>query len=193
MVMLDITKQVSIDEFWAFVNLPENANRRFELIEGEIIEMAPSSKINSFIASLINHFLMSYALANKSGYITTADGGYKIDRSVLQPDVGYISKARSGGLQGNFYDNAPDLAVEVVSVKSEKEEDAFRKATRYLSNGTRMVWVVYHGDKTVYVCLPKADGGMTVDIFDSTMTLNGGDVLPDFSLPVADIFPEDEI
>ncbi len=81
--MLDITKQVSIDEFWAFVNLPENANRRFELIEGEIIEMAPSSKINSFIASLINHFLMSYALANKSGYITTADGGYKIDRSVL--------------------------------------------------------------------------------------------------------------
>ncbi len=107
--------------------------------------------------------------------------------------MGYISKARSGGLQGNFYDNAPDLAVEVVSVKSEKEEDAFRKATRYLSNGTRMVWVVYHGDKTVYVCLPKADGGMTVDIFDSTMTLNGGDVLPDFSLPVADIFPEDEI
>ncbi|MDX2078133.1 MAG: Uma2 family endonuclease [bacterium] len=190
--MLDATKPVTIDEFWAFVNLPENEDRRWELINGEIVEMPPSDKINSFIASLINHFLMTYILANKSGYMTTADGGYRIGRSVLQPDVGYISKARSGGLKGNFYENAPDLAVEVVSVKSEKEEDAFRKAHRYLSNGTRMVWVVYPDDKTVYVCLPKVDGGMTVDVFDTTMTLSGGDVLPNFSLPVADIFPEDE-
>jgi Uma2 family endonuclease len=190
--MLDTTKPITIDEFWAFVNLPENEDRRWELINGEIVEMAPSSKINSLIALLIATYLTPHIMKHKLGYVTGADGGYLVGRSVLEPDFGYISKVRSGGLKGNFYENAPDLAVEVVSVKSEKEEDAFRKAHRYLSNGTRMVWVVYPDDKTVYVCIPDSDGGMKVNVFDVTMTLSGGDVLPDFSLPVADIFPEDE-
>ncbi|HRF97601.1 MAG TPA: Uma2 family endonuclease, partial [Aggregatilineales bacterium] len=180
--MLDVAKQVTIDEFWAFVNLPENEDRRWELINGEIVEMAPSSKINSLIALLVATYLTPHIMKHKLGYVTGVDGGYRVGRSVLEPDFGYISKARSGGLKGNFYENAPDLAVEVVSVKSEKDEDAFRKAYRYLSNGTRMVWVVYPDDKTVYVCIPDSDGGMKVNVFDTTMTLSGGDVLPNFSL-----------
>lgn len=189
--MRDATKEMTIDEFWAFVNLPEYADKRWELINGEIIEMAPSSKINTVIAGLIIWYLNQFVVPRKLGYVSVPDGGYRIGKSVLQPDAAYISKARSGGLKGNFYENAPDLAVEVISF-SEKEESVFRRAHRYLSHGTRMVWVVYPDDKTVYVCLPSDDGGMKVNSFDATMTLSGGDVLPDFSLPVADIFPDDE-
>jgi Uma2 family endonuclease len=196
-MVLDTTKPMTIDEFWAFVNLPENADKRWELIDGLPVEkgggdnMAPSSKINSLIGLLIASYITPYVMSRKLGYVTGADGGYRVDKNVLEPDFGYISKARSGGLTGNFYDNAPDLAVEIVSM-SEKEENVFRKAHRYLSNGTRLVWVVYPNDKTVYVCVPSDDGGMKVNVFDADMTLHGGDVLPDFSLPVADIFPDDE-
>ncbi|MCL4255072.1 MAG: Uma2 family endonuclease [Anaerolineae bacterium] len=190
-MMRDATKEMTTDDFWAFVNLPENADKRWELINGEIIEMAPSSKINTLIALLIASYITPFVMSRKLGYVTGADGGYRLGKNILQPDFGYISKARSGGLKGNFYENAPDLAVEVISF-SEKEESVFRRAHRYLSHGTRMVWVVYPDDKTVYVCLPSDNGGMNVNVFDNTMTLTGGDVLPDFSVPVADIFPDDE-
>lgn len=195
--MLDATKMMTIDEFWAFVNLPENDSKRWELIDGLPIEkgggdnMAPSSKMNSLIALLIASYITPYVMSRKLGYVTGADGMYRVGKNILEPDFGYISQARSGGLVGNFYDNSPDLAVEIIS-KNEKEEHVFRKAHRYLSNGTKIVWVVYPDDKTVYVCVPPDDGGMKVNIFDANMTLNGGDVLLNFTLPVADIFPDDE-
>jgi len=195
--MLDTTKPMTIDEFWAFVNLPENGDKRWELIDGLPVQkgggdnMAPSSKMNSLIALLIASYITPYVMSRKLGYVTGADGGYLVGKNILEPDFGYISKARSGGLTGNFYDNAPDLAVEVIS-PSEKELMVVEKACTYLLNGTKIVWVVFPENWSVYGCTLQTDNKLVVDILDKNMTLSGGDVLPNFSLPVADIFPDDE-
>lgn len=193
--MLDIqspkTGLMTVDEFLQWVNLPENADKRWELIEGVPVEMPPSSRMNTVVAMLIGSFLNVWILGKNLGYVIGADGGYRVGKNILQPDVGFISKNRAGGLKGVAYDTAPDLAIEVVS-SSENEKSTFLKAHRYLLNGTQIVWVVYPEDKMVYVCTLEANNSMNVLPMDETMTLTGGDVLPNFTLAVAKIFPDDE-
>ena len=78
---------------------------------------------------------------------------------------------------------APDLAVEVLS-PSDRMADAMSKITMYLQAGVRLVWLVDPASLTVTVfrqdAAPKS--------FGAGESLDGGDVLPGFSVPVAEIF-----
>lgn len=194
--MRDAIQIMTITEFWEFAQLPDNRDKRWELINGVPIEkgqygnMAPSSKINSVIAVKIARFLDEYAEKHNLGYVSGADGGYRVGNNVFQPDAGYISKSRSGGLVGGIFENAPDLAVEVVS-PNDKEIYVFEKARSYLLAGTKMVWLIFPENQTVYVCTLASEHRLMVDRYERSMTLSGGDVLPHFSLQIARIFPDD--
>jgi Uma2 family endonuclease len=56
----------------------------------------------------------------------------------------------------------------------------------YLEAGVRLVWLVDPMEQTVSVFRP--DG--TQEELDASMTIDGGDVLPGFSNPVAAIFSQ---
>jgi Uma2 family endonuclease len=77
----------------------------------------------------------------------------------------------------------PDLAVEV---QSPGQSDRFMsdKAAFYLENGSKMVWLIYPDRQLVEFLTPTERQLLTLD-----GTISGGDVLPDFSVKVADIFP----
>ena len=79
----------------------------------------------------------------------------------------------------------PDLAVEVQSpddsIKAMRE-----KATYYLANGAKLVWLVYPRKRIVEVYHANGE----IDIFHKGEMLSGEDVLPGFSLLVADIFAD---
>ncbi len=179
-------KLYTADEFFEIAGLPENDEKRLELDDGEIIEMAESSATNTVTAMRVGYFLNDFVIPRNLGYVTGADGGFKLaERRVRQPDVAYISKDRAPKLP-KLFTIAPDLAVEIVS----PDEDIFKKAREYLDAGTRIVWAVYADEKTVYVFQLDADGSVRSKPYDINATLDGGDVLPDFRLPVSDIFPE---
>jgi Uma2 family endonuclease len=76
----------------------------------------------------------------------------------------------------------PDLAVEIQS-PGQSDKLVVDKAEYYLANGTQMVWLVYPTKKLVEL-LTKDDR----QLLTLTDTLRGGTLLPDFSLPVKDIF-----
>jgi len=135
----------------------------------------------------IGHFFNAFVIPRDLGYVTGADGGFKLaSRRARRPDVAFISKARGVTLEGIEFDVAPDLAVEVVS----PDEDVFKKAREYLHAGTRMVWAVYADEQIVYVMTLDDDGGIHSLPFGIDATLDGGDVLPGFKLAVKDIFPK---
>jgi Uma2 family endonuclease len=120
------------------------------------------------------------------GFVTGADGGFKLaSKRVRLPDVGFIAKEHLSQLPGRF-EMAPDLVVEVVS----PDEDVFKKVREYIAAGTRLVWTVYPDEKTVYVFRPAEGAELRVQQFGLDDTLDGGDVLPGFTLPVREIFPE---
>lgn len=178
-------RRYTAEEFWEIAALPENENRRLELEDGVIVDMGESSPTNSVIAGRFIYFLNAFVIPKNLGFVTSPDGGYKLTSGrVRQPDVAFISRARMPELPDRFR-IAPDLAVEIVSPR----EDILKKAYEYFDAGTQLVWAVYAEVKTVIVFQLDDDGilhGQRLDIDD---TLDGGDVLPGFSLPVKDIFP----
>jgi Uma2 family endonuclease len=176
----------TFEEFWEIAHLPENADRRLELEDGVIVDMGSSSKLNTVVSGRLIHYLNAHVIANDLGIITVPDAGYKLGGSTYrQPEVAFISKQRSNDLKGVYFTVAPDLAIEVVS----PDEDVFKKANEYIEAGTRMVWAVYAIEKRVYVFRPNPDGTLNVQPYGIEDTLDGGNVLPNFSLRVRDIFP----
>jgi Uma2 family endonuclease len=185
MVLREFERTFTVEEFWAVAQAPENANKRLELEDGVIVEMASSSPINTVTAGRVLHFINAFVIPRNLGYVTGADGGFKLgSKRVRQPDVGFISKASAPKLPKHF-NLAPDLAVEVVS----EDEDIFKKAREYLQAGTRIVWAVYSDEQIVHVIHLNADGGLTTTPYGIDAVLDGGEVLPGFQLPVREIFP----
>jgi Uma2 family endonuclease len=169
--------------FHAFADQPENAGRLLELIDGEIAE-----KVGSFtpsqIAALILIELGIYLKSNPIGRVTGADGSYTISEdNEFIPDVAYISKVRLPERPEREAPIPPDLAVEVKS-PTDRLRALRRKAERYLEAGTRLVWLVLPDDQSIEVYMPDAD----VLVLRPGDTLDGGEVLPGFTLAVSAIF-----
>jgi Uma2 family endonuclease len=191
-------KKMTVEEFIDFVQLPENADKFWELINGIPVEknaqdgtnMPPSSKRNTIIAGLIIYHLNAFVIPRKLGFVSTADGGYRMNNGdVYLPDVAFISIARHESLEGVVFPVAPDLAVEIVS-PSEDSDDIVKKVQNYLFSGTTLVWLVYPKSRRVFVWQRGTGAGLYVEEFNLEATLTGGDVLPDFTLAVKNIFPE---
>ncbi len=176
----------TVSDFDQFVNLPENIEKLFEFIGGEIVEV-PSNPYVSKIAGIILTFINLYLFDHKIGHVTGEAGGYMVAGERYAPDVAFISAARQPALVKEGYNpNPPDLAVEVVSSSRADELHNLRiKVNNYLAVGT-VVWVVKPESQQVEVYI----AGEAVQIFKHDATIDGGTYLPGFRLKVADIFQQ---
>lgn len=183
-MVLERQKAHTDAEFEAYIRLPENSEKRFEFIEGEIIE-APSNPFSSEIAILIASAILAFVRPRGLGRVTGEGAGYVVAGQKLAPDVAFVSSARQAQLAQEGYNPVPpDLAVEVVS-PTDRQPEIRRKLAFYAQDGV-LVWLVYPQHKRIEVYAPD----QPVEIRYVGDTLTGGSVLPDFVLPVRDIFPE---
>lgn len=181
-------KRLTIDDFHEFILRPENHDRRWELVDGEIIEMSSSSKINTIIVGIIAYYFNFFALDTGLGHVSVPDGGYQLnEHTVRQSDVGFISKDRVETLEGVTFDVAPDIAVEVIS-PSESMPKIRRKIDEYLSAGTMQVWIVYPEDKVIEIWQLAPDDSKNVRTLGIEDTLTAGDILPKFKVELTKIF-----
>lgn len=167
-------------------SMPGNEDRRFELIQGEIEELAAPSPTHAYTAGEIYAAFRAYARQTNAGYAFSDSVSYQLsDIDAPIPDASYISKARLPALPKKIT-VAPDVAVEVVS-PSETYNRVMRKVATYLRYGTRIVLVVDQEQRTMAVHTSEGSRILTVeDVFD------GGEVMPGFRLAVRDIFPPDD-
>ena len=180
-------KLYTAEEFEVIAALPENENRRLELDDGVIVDMGSSSRINTFTVLMLGSFLVPFVVPRKLGYLSGPDGGYILAPGrVRRPDIGFITLARGVNLVGVHYDVAPDLAIEIASPR----EDTLKKVREYLEAGTRMVWIVYAEERTIVVFTPGEGTSFNAQQLTADDLLDGGDVLPGFSVPIRDIFPD---
>jgi Uma2 family endonuclease len=77
----------------------------------------------------------------------------------------------------------PALAVEVVS-KSNTAIEILDQIYDYFEHGVSLVWVIYLKRRVIHVY----ESPKSIRVLDATDTLDGGKVLPDFHLPLADLF-----
>lgn len=187
--MLLLTKHYTVEEFEQFIEQPENAGKLFEYIGGEIVEV-PSNAYASEISGTVLFFIKLFIRENKiAGHVTGEAGGYMVSGERYAPDVAFISAIKQPELARRGYNPAPpDLAVEIAFPLTDESRDTLRiKIANYLAAGT-VVWVGVVETKTFEVYVP----GQPVKIVGINGTLDGGDVLPGFTLAVKDIFPDEK-
>ncbi|MCL4876703.1 MAG: Uma2 family endonuclease [Anaerolineae bacterium] len=185
--MLVKEQHYTAQELWDIAMLPENVDKRLELIEGEIKEKMAASFIPSVIAGVILGEIYAYLKSNPIGHVTTSDGSYELSETdTFMPDVAFIRKERLPELPEHYVKVPPDLAVEVVS-PTDVYQDVHLKAMRYISLGTALVWVVYPARKMINVYRP-AEEGANVQTVALDGVLSGGDILPGFQLAATDVF-----
>lgn len=174
----------TVEEFEEFVLLPENADKLFEFIGGEIVEV-PSNTFVSKIAGLILTYINIYLFTNDIGHATGEHGGYIVSGERYAPDVAFISYEKQPELPKQGYcPSPPDLAVEVMSSERKSEsEQMMIKVANYLAAGT-VVWIVRPEKKTAEVYQP----GKPVITLHEKDVLDGGDVLPGLTIKLSDIF-----
>lgn len=180
----------TVDEVWKLANAPENEQNRYTLINGELtVEMSPGylhARIASEIARQIGNFVAERDL----GEVTVESGHYpQQDRRTLQlPDVAFISKERTPAPDWDRYvPIMPDLAVEIIS-PSQSMKQAREKAATYLCHGTALVWLVHPGEQSAEIWAAADDGSTQRETIAVDGALDGGVVLPGFSLPLRQLF-----
>ena len=177
---------MTVDQFWEFCERTENADRRFELIRGEVIEVSRPNRLHSLVVTRIASLLDRWTEQHGRGY-AAAETGVVIEEtpgSVVGPDVALFPDTESiDEVPPKWGDDLPVLVVEVLS-PNDRPGAVNRKIIDYLAAGIRVVWLADPEERTVTVYRPSR----TLEIFDVSGTLQGVDDVPGLSVPVADIF-----
>jgi Uma2 family endonuclease len=178
------TRRITIDEF---ANMPLQGV--WELVDGEPIELSPAAGRSGWISANIVTLLANHLRPGRLGWVFSAETGFILfnDRqTVRSPDAAVVLRERLAAPPDSFVPLAPDLAVEVLS-PSDRMADAMSKISMYLQAGVRLVWLVDPETHTVSIFRQGA-APQTIGAGD---TLDGADVLPDFMVPVAEIFGQE--
>jgi Uma2 family endonuclease len=168
------------------IEIALHEDRLCELVDGVLVEKAMGF-YESFLAGEMLFELRRFLEEHNLGIVAGADGMVKLAPGLVRiPDVSFISWSRLPGHEiprDPVADLAPDLAVEILS-KGNTKKEMDRKLADYFGAGVRLVWYFYPKRKTVkvyssrsrHVTLTRAD------------TLDGGTVLPGFTLPIDEFF-----
>lgn len=182
--MVTTTTPISIEELERHGG-PESS---WELINGELIEMPPSSELHGGVGGTFHIQLGAYVLSNELGLLYLSETGYVVSENpptVRKPDISFI---RAGRLPANRNRHGliripPDLVVEVIS-PSDRMADVLTKVGMWLQFGVPLVLLIAPTARTVTVCRSDREPRTLND----DQMLDGEDIVPGFSLPVRAIF-----
>ena len=157
-----------------------------ELIDGVLVEKAVSDE-TAILAMEIGRLLGNFVVPRRLGWILGPDGFTRLFGTQLRaPDVSFARRdQRPGGrpLKTGYASDAPALAVEVFSPGNTIREIEQKRA-EFFAAGTELFWVVYPDREEIEVST-SPDTHRISRRYD---TLDAGQVLPGFTVPVADIF-----
>lgn len=164
----------------------ERLDRLCELVDGVLVEK-PMGFYESHLAAVLIQLLGSYLTEHNSGFIMGADGMVECQPGQIRmPDVSVYMWGRFPGRilpTGAILRMTPDLAVEVLSPTNTPKEME-RKMREVFAGGGKLVWHVDPDERTFEVFT----GVDQSTVLDESQTLDGGSLLPEFSLPIKDFF-----
>lgn len=171
---------ISYDEFIQFALRPENADRNFEFINGEIIELSPGTTSHSGHEHMLVIAIFPFCEARGIPcYTSGGDGAYHILGHVLAPDFAY----KATPLSEIYPDPEPPLLVAEIISTNDRPNDIREKRNVYLEAGI-LYWELYPKQPSIDVYEP----GKPVRTLNIDDVLDGGDVLPGLAISLRKIF-----
>jgi Uma2 family endonuclease len=153
-----------------------------ELVDGVLVEKA-MGYYESRLALVLGYFIEAYLESHDLGFALEGEAMTRVaPRQVRRPDLSCFFWERFPNRLlplGQILKMTPDFAVEVISPGNTVAE-LDRKRREYFQGGARLVWQVSPERRTVRVYTSVTD---FTELGDND-TLDGGDVLPGFSLSI---------
>ncbi|MFO0927054.1 MAG: Uma2 family endonuclease [Gemmataceae bacterium] len=167
--------------------LLDHGNRLYELVDRTIVEKV-SGSVESYLAMELAFHLRLFLQTSDLGILLGPDGPYRLRPSLVRlPDVSFLRWERLPMRDQVPTDPIcrymPNLAIEVLSPGNTRKE-MVRKRQEYFQAGVQRVWYVDPVTRTVTV-YTAAD---LATVLGEKDTLDGGDLLPGFAVPVRDLF-----
>ncbi len=177
-----VTPKLTLDQFLR----NEDTEPAAEFICGEVVAKPmpdwDHSTIQGYLMVLLHPFLSQTGLGRVLPEFRCIFGPPGGERAFL-PDIAYVAKERLP--VNRFLRAAPDLAIEIFSPEQHMARFV-DKIHFYLLHGVRLVWVIDPAAETVAALAPGEEGRLLT----AEDVLEGGEVLPGFSVRVADIFAQ---
>lgn len=183
---MDSKTRATIEDLY---RIPENG--KAEIVNGELVMMAPTGAASNYAAGEIFASLREYARREKRGRAVTDNAGFKVNlphRDSISPDSAfYLGEAR--GLK--FFEGAPVFAAEVRSesdYRPDAETEMAKKRADYFAAGTLVVWDVdLLGEDVVKVY--RATDPHNPTLYRRGQLAEAEPAVPGWRLPVDDLFP----
>lgn len=168
------------------------SDARVEVIDGEIVEMAPNGMLHHSALANIQRILDNYVVAHSTGLVfpdgllcilDTTQRGIK---GAQVPDVTFIRKGR---IPKNFnlsrpFQGALDLAVEVIS-PGDDAAVLLKRVRKYLEFGTEQVWVLHLEEREVHQYRRGSD---MIQVYKESGQMDVEALFPGLALTLEDIF-----
>jgi Uma2 family endonuclease len=175
------------------VPTPISDDALYEVVDDRRVELPPMGTYAVRIAFRLGSKIEQFADARGLGRAITENLFRLRSQPNLQrrPDAAFVSferwpKGRRIPLE-NAWDVIPDLVIEVFSPTNLAEEIP-TKIREYFEAGVRQAWLIYPHESLVY----EYDSPRAIRVLGLEDTLEGGAILPEFRLPLAELFEGSE-
>ncbi|MCE2473643.1 MAG: Uma2 family endonuclease [Anaerolineae bacterium] len=115
---MEVQKRLyTVDDVCELQGWDGTRDRKYELIDGELIEMSPTNLLHQWLASELSGEIRNYAKRNDLGFVGVEGGFSPIDNrhTLLAPDVAFVRKDRMPQpLPQTFAGFMPYLAVAIA-------------------------------------------------------------------------------
>ena len=162
-----------------------------EVVDGELV-MSPKNNFQH--ESIFNRLFLALAQFNRQhrlGIVRGSNAGFWMqNRNCRAPDISFIPKARLHALNFSpnsrrFFPGAPDLAVEILSPNNTRAE-IDERLKDFFASGTQIAWIINPDQECVELCYSLTRR----KLLGPSASLDGEQLLPGFSYPIADLFKE---
>jgi Uma2 family endonuclease len=182
---MSTTVRMTADEL---AQLPDDGTIK-ELVDGELVTMSPTGRAHGVITGRLFGALLAHIQAHQLGELYTESTGVLLRRApdrLRCPDISFVRRDRlpTPDIDFEYVAVPPDLVVETIS-PTDRVYDVEQKVQEYLTAGV-CVWVLSPIARTVTIRAP----GRAERLLIEGDTLEGGDVVPGFALPVAELFAQ---
>ncbi|HEX5421123.1 MAG TPA: Uma2 family endonuclease [Gammaproteobacteria bacterium] len=143
-----------------YKRITASTDERYELLDGELYIVPSPATIHQIVSKDLQFLLEWHVRRTGCGQVLNAPLdvvlGEGATRSVVQPDIIFISNERLDIIEEPEIAGAPDLVVEILSPTSAQRDRQNKKAL-YARSGVREYWVVDPSAKSIEV-FPAAHG-----------------------------------
>ncbi len=173
------------------IRIVESADKRLvELVDGTLVEKLVGQQV-SRLAVRLGGLLDVFCQHNDIGWVSGPDGMARMrSGNVREPDVSVFPWAMfpDGVMPDEKVASvAPRLAVEILS-ESNTVAEIIKKLREFFASGTTLAWVIDPEKRVARVHTAAA----TFITLDAAGTLDGGEVVPGFQCPLAELFAAGE-